>query len=151
MSKLEFIGATTQERDAANSSTSIRNSDSPFKDKVRFTITGYDYVKAKKDGKLDKEPRMIPIFKTSVGNLFLSMCTKSKVTSDGQILTPDGTFNQLVVRTIHEKTTNREILDAIVNAVAGKQIEVNATTYSALSSYGTQIPKSFIELDIINQ
>lgn len=134
----------------ANESTSIKDGNSPFQNNVQFTISGYTYVKAKNDGVVDKDARSVPVFKTSVGNLFLNTIIRSQVKSDGSIITPNGTFNEFVKQQIAQKSTNKEIMSAVVQGCQGKQIRVTRVPYAGLTRDNRPIAKFLVQLDFVN-
>lgn len=134
----------------ADESTSIKDGNSPFQNNVQFTISGYTYVKAKNDGVVDKDARSVPVFKTSVGNLFLSTIIRSQVKSDGSIITPNGTFNEFVKQQIAQKSTNKEIMAAVVQGCQGKQIRVTRIPYAGLTRDNRPIAKFLVQLDFVN-
>ena len=131
----------------ADESTSIEDGNSPFQNNVQFTISGYTYVKAKNDGVVDKDARSVPVFKTSVGNLFLNTIIRSQVKSDGSIITPNGTFNEFVKQQIAQKSTNKEIMAAVVQGCQGKQIRVTRIPYAGLTRDNRPIAKFLVQLD----
>ena len=131
----------------ADASTSIKDSNSPFQQNVQFTISGHTYVKVKNDGIVDKDARSVPVFKTSVGNLFLSTIIRSQVKSDGSVITPNGTFNEFVKRQIAEKSTNKEIMSAVVQGCQGKRIRVTRVPYAGLTRDNRPIAKFLVELN----
>lgn len=133
----------------ADESTSIKDGNSPFQNNVQFTISGYTYVKAKNDGVVDKDARSVPVFKTSVGNLFLSTIIRSQVKSDGSVITPNGTFNEFVKRQIAEKSTNKEIMSTVVQGCQGKQIRVTRVPYAGLTRDNRPIAKFLVQLDFV--
>lgn len=133
----------------ADESTSIKDGNSPFQNNVQFTISGYTYVKAKNDGVVDKDARSVPVFKTSVGNLFLSTIIRSQVKSDGSIITPNGTFNEFVKQQIAQKSTNKEIMAAVVQGCQGKQIRVTRIPYAGLTRDNRPIAKFLVQLDFV--
>lgn len=135
--------------ETADASTSIKDSNSPFQHNVQFTISGYTYVKVKNDGVVDKDARSLPVFKTSVGNLFLSTIIRSQVKSDGSVATPNGTFNEFVKRQIAEKSTNKEIMSSVVQACQGKQIRVTRVPYAGLTRDNRPIAKFLVQLDFV--
>lgn len=133
----------------ADESTSIKDGNSPFQNNVQFTISGYTYVKAKNDGVVDKDARSVPVFKTSVGNLFLNTIIRSQVKSDGSIITPNGTFNEFVKQQIAQKSTNKEIMAAVVQGCQGKQIRVTRVPYAGLTRDNRPIAKFLVQLDFV--
>ena len=130
-------------------STSIKDGNSPFQNNVQFTISGYTYVKAKNDGVVDKDARSVPVFKTSVGNLFLSTIIRSQVKSDGSVITPNGTFNEFVKQQIAQKSTNKEIMSTVVQGCQGKQIRVTRIPYAGLTRDNRPIVKFLVQLDFV--
>lgn len=133
---LQFIKPTDEKINKENQSTSISDSNSPFQNLVTFQITGFTYKQAEIDGKVADNARMSPVLTTTIGDMFLSMCTKWRVTSDGECLEPKGSFNIFVKDTIQRMSgkTNGEILQAIVDGAKDKTIIVSRTPYSAMGA-----------------
>ncbi len=133
-----------------DTTTSIKRVRSPFQDGVVFTISGYSYKKAifEIDGKA-VEGHLNPVLTTSVGDLFLSMVTRSRVKSDCTIITPDGTFNKFVREQIAKHNTNGEIMQAIVDGCKDRKIVVSLVPYSKLTKNGTQIATALVELNFV--
>lgn len=129
----------------------IKRGESPFQHGVKFTISDWDVVKLEIDGKVASDARELPVFITSVGDLFLNMVTRAKVDKEGKILTPNGTFNQFVKECITKHTTNAEILNAIVQGCKDKEIIVRRTPFVAESRLGTSYASALVELDFFEQ
>ena len=147
-----FVSASNDARENANKSNSIALGHSPFQHNVRFTVTGFDYKVAQENGKVEPNARLNPVLTTSVGDLFLTTLTRSRVDENGKVLEPDGTFNAFVRKTIAENhtKTNGEILTAIVNGCKDKQLIVERVPYVGLSKdhrrFGTSLVKiNFVE------
>lgn len=150
MSKLTgFQTVSTDERSNFDSKTTIRMSNSPFQHGVVFTVSGYDYKKPEVDGKVDTDAPTCPVLTTSIGDLFLSTILRPKVNKDGAILEPNGSFNKAVREIIPQKTTNGEILTAIVAAAKDKKVRVTRVPYVGLSKDGRQFPAAIIQLDFV--
>lgn len=150
MSRLTgFKTAEENEIKTANESTSIKQGNSPFQHNVLFTVSGFSYEKAEMDGKVAQDAYLNPVLKTSVGSLFLSAITRSKVNFEGTVLTPDGTFNRFVREQIATHKTNGEILQAIVDGCKDKKINTRRTPYSAISKDGRRIPAFICEFDFV--
>lgn len=136
----------------AKNGFNISLGNSPFQDNVVFTITGFTFTVPMEDGKEKKDARALPVLTTTIGNLYLSLLTKRKVTNEGAILTPDGTLNQ-VVRDILSKSNNKtdgEILQSIVDnpRIKGKNIKTKRTSYIMKTRLGAELPSDLIEFDI---
>lgn len=144
---LEFKPVDQTTKEAADKSNSIYNGNSPFVDGLQFTISGHDYVFPIVNGK--QGTNKCPVLSTSVGNLFLSTLTRNKVDFDGKVLTPNGTFNQLVRNAIREGGDNGTILKRIEDAVKDKQLLVRRTPYVLRTKDGRQAPSALIEIDIM--
>lgn len=150
MAKLTgFRQAEDNEVQTANSSTSIKRGNSPFMHNVQLTISGFTYEKAEIDGKVDKDAFLNPVLVTSVGSLFLSTVLRSRVKSDGTVLTPDGTFNRFCREQISTHNSNGEILQAIVDGCKDKKIVVNRIPYAALTKDGRTIASFLVELNFV--
>ena len=150
MSRLTgFKTAEENEIQTANASTSIKQGNSPFQHNVLFTVSDFSYEKAEVDGKVQQDAYLNPVLKTSVGSLFLSTITRSKVNFEGTVLTPDGTFNRFVREQIATHNTNGEILQAIVDGCKDKKINTRRTPYSAMSKDGRRIPAFLCEFDFV--
>ena len=148
MAKLTgFQTATESETNTANASTSIKQGNSPFQHNVQFTVSGFSYEKAEVDGKVDKDAYLNPVLVTSIGSLFLSTILRSRVTFDGSVLTPDGTFNKFCREQISKYSTNGEILQAIVDGCKDKKIVVTRTPFATISKDGRRIPSFLVELN----
>lgn len=143
-----MINVSEQVKNQQDATHSISMGNSPFQDGVKFTVTGYGYRHPKVDGKiLDKTS---PVLTTTIGDLFLTMVTRSKVTADGQIIAPNGTFNKAIADKIAELNgkTNGEILTAIVKMAEGKEITVTREAY--IAGDGTRrYPATIIHLNFV--
>lgn len=119
-----FKTVNEQVKQVADKRFTLSMGTSPFQEGVRFQVTDYAYQQAETDGRIDPKARVNPVLVTTVGNLFLSMLTRPKVNAEGQILRPNGTFNQAVAAKIaemHDKADG-EILKAIVEMLRDKTI-----------------------------
>lgn len=145
----KFVPTDDSVAKSANDSFTISLGNSPFQHNVGFTITGFGYRQAENDGRVDKNAYVNPVFTTTVGDLFLSMCTKPRVTADNKILEPNGTFNQFVKKTISSMSgkTNGEILQAIVDGCKGEGIVVSRDSYVKLTKDGARIGAFTVELN----
>lgn len=146
-----FVSASNDARENANKSNSIALGHSPFQHNVKFTVSGFDYKVAQEDGKVDPKARLNPVLTTSVGDLFLSTLTRSRVDADGNVLEPKGTFNDFVRKTISENSTktNGEILTAIVNGCKDKQLIVERVPYVGLSKDGRRFATSLVKINFV--
>ena len=147
-----FVSASNDARENANKSNSIALGHSPFQHNVRFTVDRFDYKVAQEDGKVDPKARLNPVLTTSVGDLFLTTLTRSRVDADGHVLEPDGTFNAFVRKTIAENSTktNGEILTAIVEGCKDKQLIVERVPYVGLSKDGRRFATSLIKINFVS-
>lgn len=146
-----FVSASNDARENANKSNSIALGHSPFQHNVKFTVSGFDYKVAQEDGKVDPKARLNPVLTTSVGDLFLSTLTRSRVDADGNVLEPKGTFNDFVRKTISENSTktNGEILTAIVDGCKDKQLIVERVPYVGLSKDGRRFATSLVKINFV--
>lgn len=133
----------------ADQSTSISLGNSPFQHNVKFKVTDYGYRKAENDGKVDKDAYTNPVLTTTVGDLFLSMLIKARVKANGDIISPNGTFNVFVKDTITANSgkSNGEILKAIVDGCKGKELIVERVPYSAKSKDGREYAASAVNIN----
>lgn len=147
-----FVSASNDARENANKSNSIALGHSPFQHNVRFTVGGFDYKVAQEDGKVDPKARLNPVLTTSVGDLFLTTLTRSRVDADGHVLEPNGTFNTFVRETIVKNSTktNGEILTAIVEGCKDKQLIVERVPYVGLSKDGRRFATSLIKINFVS-
>lgn len=138
---LEFIETTTGEK------TTFINGGSPFKDLVTFTVTGYGFVKAM-DGTTEVSRHPLPILKTSIGNLFLSMLTKRKVDKDGKILTPSGSFNRDYQKLLKDNPTadDSAIFSKIMEMTKDKTLICKRVSYVARGEHG-DYPAEMVEIN----
>lgn len=146
-----FQTADANEVQTANASTSIKRGNSPFQHNVEFTISDFSYEKAEMDGKVSKDAYLNPVLTTSVGSLFLSTVLRSRVKSDGTVITPDGTFNKFCREQITAHNTNGEILQAIVDGCKDKKVVVNRVPYSSLTKDGRIVAGFLVELNFAEQ
>lgn len=146
-----FVSASNDARENANKSNSIALGHSPFQHNVKFTVSGFDYKVAQEDGKVDPKARLNPVLTTSVGDLFLTTLTRSRVDADGNVLEPKGTFNDFVRKTISENSTktNGEILTAIVDGCKDKQLIVERVPYVGLSKDGRRFATSLVKINFV--
>lgn len=144
-----FVKADDKTIGVANNSFSISMGNSPFQHGVTFKVTGFTYKQAQNDGKVDPNASANPVLITSVGDLFLSMALKARVTAEGGVLEPNGTFNQFVKNTISEKAgkCNGEILAAIVEGCKNKEVVVSRRPYAAMTKDGRKFAASLVVLD----
>ena len=147
-----FFSASNDARENANKSNSIALSNSPFRHNVKFTVGGFDYKVAQEVGKVDPKARLYPVLTTSVGDLFLTALTRSRVDVDGNVLEPNGTFNAFVRKTIAENSTktNGEILTAIVKGCENKQLIVERVPYVGLSKDGRRFATSLVKINFVD-
>ena len=147
-----FVSASNDARENANKSNSIALGHSPFQHNVKFTVGGFDYKVPQEDGKVDAKARLNPVLTTSVGDLFLTTLTRSRVDADGNVLEPDGTFNAFVRKTIAENSTktNGEILTAIVKGCENKQLIVERVPYVGLSKDGRHFATSLVKVNFVD-
>lgn len=144
-----FIKADENAVKSANNSFSISMGTSPFQHGIEFTVSGFTYKQAENDGKVAKDAYLNPILETSVGDLFLSTVLKSRVNSEGKVVTPNGSFNIAVRETIAKMSgkSNGEILTAIVGLCKDKEIVVERVPYAAKSKDGRAYAASLVVLN----
>lgn len=144
----DFKPVTNDAKAKADKQMFLTRGNSPFKDGIEFTITGYNYVQPEENGRVDAKARTLPVFVTSVGNLFLSMITKKKVLSDGSFREPDGTFNKDFAKKLSELSgkTDGDILTEMVNAFKDKTIVVDRQLVSVKRD-GREVVSTIINLN----
>lgn len=148
-----FVSASKEARDKfAQSSTSVLGH-SPFQHNVKFTVTDFDFKVAQEDGVTKKDARLCPVLVTSIGDLFVSTITRSRVDADGNVLTPDGTFNTFVSETIAENSakTVGETLTAIVEGCKGKTLIVERVPYIALNKNGGRYAAALVKINFVTE
>lgn len=145
---LKFENASAVQVTNFNADNSLGATTSPFIDGVKFTISD-TAVRVANTKRKDGSAVMSPVLVTSIGDLFISMLVRSRVTADGDIVTPSGTLN-VAVRDIiaanHGKT-NGEILAAILAAVRGKTYIVKSDSYVGLTADGRKYPARLININ----
>lgn len=148
MSQLTGFVPADNTANAAGAFTISRGT-SPFQQGVVFNVTGFGFVQAEIDGKVAKDARTIPVLKTTIGDLFLSMVTRQKLDADNNILKPSGTANKKIAEIIRENLNKNdgEILTAIVNELNNCPIVVSRKPYAALSKDGRRFAAELIELN----
>lgn len=131
---------------------SITLGNSPFQDDVLFTIIGFTFTVPMEDGKVKQDARALPVLITSIGNLYLSLLLKRKITADGKVITPDGSLNRLVREIVGKANgkTDGEILQTIVYdpRIKGHNVKVKRTPFVGKSRLGSEFPSDLIEFDI---
>lgn len=144
-----FENVKASEKAAIDKLKSVGESISPFQDGKTFKVTDYSYKQVTDDGKVRQDAAPLPVLKTSIGDLYLSMVTRSKITADGEILTPNGTFNDFVRDIIasNSEKSNKEIMTLIVEGCKNKEIKVTREPYIGLSQRGTRFATSLVVLD----
>lgn len=143
---LEFKDTTAAELETFKKSHSIENGNSPFVNGLQFTVTE---MSCKTNGKEGEERREYPTFKTNVGDLFLSSCIQTKVTFDHQVVSPNGTFNQLCRDCIARGGANEDIMNNIIKGLNGKKVQVTRVPYVAISRDRRPYPAYLMQLDIV--
>lgn len=144
-----FVKADDKKIETANKSFSISMGQSPFQDRVTFKVTGFTYKQAQIDGKVDTNASTNPVLITTVGDMFLSMALKARVSAEGSVLEPNGTFNRFVKDTISKMAgkSNGEILTAIVDGCKDKEVVVSRQPYVAITKDGRKFASSLVVLD----
>ena len=145
-----FVKADDNKIEAANKSFTISMGGSPFQPGATFVVTGFTYKQAEIDGKVGADAPTSPVFITSIGDMFLSMVIKAKVSAEGSILEPNGTFNHYVKDTISRMSgkSNGEILKAIVDGCKDKKVAVSRQPYVAISKDGRRFASSFVSSEV---
>lgn len=139
-----------QETSKGGNTFTITNGNSPFQDNVTFNVTGYTHILPMNDGKVSKDARPNPVLKTTIGNLFVSMLIREKVTFDKTFVKPNGTFNNKVRDIIKDNPgkNNDAILKAIVDAVKDKELVCTRVPYVARTQDGRPYPAAIVNIDI---
>ena len=150
-----FRTASQSEIETANSSNDIARSTSPFQNGVVFTVNGFSYEKPEIDGKVAPDAKPQPVLLAKIGDkdvsLFVKPLNRSAVRADGSVLEHNGTFNKFVRETIASLSNknNGEILQAIVDGCADRQIIVERVPYSAKSKDGRNYATSLVDLNFV--
>ncbi len=133
----------------ADGSKSLGQSFSPFQDGKTFRVSGYGYKVLETDGKASENAKPLPVLKTTLGDLFISMAIRSKVSADGEILTPDGTFNDFIRDTIlaNPDKTNKELLSLIVEGCKDKEVTIRRTPYPSMTKDNVRYVSFMVNLD----
>lgn len=144
---LSFEHVSEDERKKSEEGFGISNGSSPFYQGAKLKVTGHDYSHPVINGK--KSPNKSPVFVTSIGDMFLSMSTKGHVSFDGNVLYPNGSFNQFVVKTIRENKgkTDADIWKALEDGSKDKEIQITRKGYIGLSSDKRALPSELIIAD----
>lgn len=147
MAQLETIKVTDSKKiEKANSGSSIIASNT-WPDKGTFKITGFEWVELTIDG-VTKD-RLYPTFTTTLGiNLHVSTLLKPKPTASGEVLTPNGSLNQLVKKLLSEAKTNGEFLQAVVNKTKDKEITIHRIPYIGIAKDNVRFATALLEFDI---
>lgn len=147
-----FTQLKGQDKDNASKGHNISLGVNPFSDGATFEVTGFGFTVPEEDNKPKEGARTLPVLETSLGNLYLSLLTRRKVTSDGRILTPNGTLNVAVKEIVAANAgkTDGEILSAICEdpRVKGRKIKVQRTEFLAKSRVGVEYPTDLLEFFI---
>lgn len=119
---------------------------SPFANNATFKITGYDFVQYIIDGV--KRDRVHLVFKTSIGDLPISLLTRPRVDFENKIHRPAGSFVAKFIEIASKPNmTNGKLAEDVVEAVKGKQIKV--TSIDIICQGRTKYPASVKNFDII--
>ena len=119
---------------------------SPFANNATFKITGYDFVQYIIDGV--KKDRVHLVFKTSIGDLPISLLTRPRVDFENKIHRPAGSFVAKFIEIASKPNmTNGKLAEDVVEAVKGKQIKV--TSIDIICQGRTKYPASVKNFDII--
>lgn len=119
---------------------------SPFANNATFKITGYDFVQYIIDGV--KKDRVHLVFKTSIGDLPISLLTRPRVDFENKIHRPAGSFVAKFIEIASKPNmTNGKLAEDVVEAVKGKQIKV--TSIDIICQGRTKYPASIKNFDII--
>lgn len=142
---LQMIQATSERKQEAYASFSLTQGQSPFLDGATFQITSHDVVD------FAGNENATPVLVTSIGNLFPSMITRSRVDSKGNILTPDGSFNKAFAKLLidNRNKNNKQVLDLVVSTFKDKTIKTTRKPFVAKRADNTEYPSTLIILDII--
>ena len=127
----------------------LKNRQSQFVDGLELAVEDWGYVVREDDGKVSKDARPNLVLKTDKGNIFCSMLTRAKVTHDGKVLEPNGTFNVFFKEMVAKHDSDQKVLDAVVKALKDKHLRVRRTQYIATGYSGLPYPAALIEFDIV--
>ncbi len=138
--------------EVAKKSFDLSNGTSPFQHDVEFTVTGWDMHYRTEDNRVVQGSRALPILKTTIGDCFISMIIKAKVSADRKLVEPSGTFNKKVREIIIDNRgkSTYDILNAICDAAKDKKIRVSREFYPALAKDGREYPGYLVNLNFID-
>lgn len=148
-----FVSASKEAREKFSQLSTSVLGHSPFQHNVKFTISDFDYKVAQEDGVTKKDARLCPVLTTSIGDLFVSTITRSRVDADGNVLTPDGTFNTFVFKTIAENATKTigETLTAIVEGCKGKTLIVERVPFTMINKSGNRQASALVKINFVTE
>lgn len=119
---------------------------SPFANNATFEITGFDFVQYIIDGV--RKDRVHLVFKTSIGDLPVSLLTRPRVDFENKVHRPAGSFvAKFIELASRPNMTNGKLAEDVVKAVKNKQIKV--TSVDIICQGRTKYPASVKNFDII--
>ncbi len=137
MASLTFVAASNEAKKAAMNGNGFTSRISAFRDGVTFKITGFDYVEAQEDGKIKA---VCPVFKTTIGDLFMSRLTRRYVDKDGNTHSCGGNLVDTLFEVITKnrgKKSDGEMFTEVCKKVKDKTITVTLHPYIKETKYGT--------------
>lgn len=119
---------------------------SPFANNATFEITGFDFVQYIIDGV--RKDRVHLVFKTTIGDLPVSLLTRPRVDFENKVHRPSGSFvAKFIELASRPNMTNGKLAEDVVKAVKNKQIKV--TSVDIICQGRTKYPASVKNFDII--
>ena len=147
---IQNISVTGEQRNAfSNSACSGAGGPvpSPFANNATFEITGFDFVQYIVDGV--KRDRVHLVFKTSIGDLPISLLTRPRVDFENKVHRPSGSFvAKFIELASRPNMTNGKLAEDVVKAVKNKQIKVTSIDIICQGER-TKYPASVKNFDII--
>ena len=122
---------------------------SPFIDGAQITITGYELVNVAIDGTIPENSPFRLVFRSTVGDIALTMLFKNKVDANGNIVKPTGSFNEFVAGLIkaNPAITLKELADKVLTT--HPRIVVKRDEYPAKTKDGRDYVAATVGFDIV--
>lgn len=122
---------------------------SPFIDGANITITGYELVNVAIDGTIPENSPFRLVFRSTVGDIALTMLFKNKVDANGNIVKPQGSFNEFVAGLIkaNPAITLKELAEKVVTT--HPRIVVKRGEYPAKTKDGRDYVAATVGFDIV--
>lgn len=149
MASIQNIPLTGEQRNAFSNSALSGGGliPSPFANNATFEITGYDFVQYIIDGV--RKDRVHLVFKTSIGDLPISLLTRPRVDFENKVHRPSGSFVAKFIELASKPNmTNGKLAEDVVKAVKNKKIKVTSIDIICQGER-TKYPASVKNFDII--